>query len=48
VEAATLVTESTFSSRELAKVARCHWTDIIVELEDDSSGGLGVDCDVEL
>jgi len=48
MELATLVAESGFSSRELAEVARGHRTDFIEELEDDSSGGFGVDCDVEL
>jgi len=48
MELATLVAESGFSSRELAKVARGPRTDIIVELEDDSSCGFGVDCDVKL
>jgi len=48
VEQATLVTETGFSSREFAKVAGGHGADIIIELEDDSSGGLGVDYDVKV
>lgn len=48
VELATLVTEPALSSCEFAEVARGHWTEIIVELEDDSSGGFGVDGDVKL
>ena len=48
MEVTTLVAEPALSSREFAEVARGHWTDIIVELEDDSSGGLGVDGDVKL
>jgi hypothetical protein len=48
MELASLVAESGLSSRELAEVARGPRTDIIVELEDDSSGGFGVDCDVKL
>jgi len=40
MELATLVAEPALSSREFAEVARGHWADIIVELEDDSSGGL--------
>ena len=36
------------AGRELAEVARGHRTDIVIELEDDPSGRLGVDCDVEL
>lgn len=48
MEFTTLVAESTLSSRELAEVARGFWTVIVIELEDDSPGGLGVDCDVKL
>ena len=48
MELATLVAEPALSSRELAEVARGHWANIIVELENDSSGGLGVDGDVKL
>jgi len=48
MERATFVAESVLSGRELAKVARGHRTNIIVEFEDDSSGGRGVNCDVKL
>lgn len=48
MKVATLVAKSAFSGRELAEVARGSWTDIIVELEDDSPGSLGVDCDLKL
>lgn len=48
MERATLVAESALSSRELAEVARGHRADIIVELEDDSPGGFGVNGDVKL
>jgi len=47
MELATLVAEPALSSREFAEVARGHRADIIVELEDDSSGGLRVDGDVK-
>ena len=45
---ATLVTESAFSSRELAEVSRGLRTFVVVELEDDSPGGFGVNCNVKL
>lgn len=48
MEYAALVAETAFSSGELAEIARSHWTDIVVELEDDSPGRLGVDFDVKL
>lgn len=48
MELASLVAEPAFSGCELAEVTRGHWADIIVELEDDSSGGFGVDGDVKL
>ena len=48
MEYAALVAEPAFSSREFAEIARGHWTDIVVKLEDDSPGRLGVDFDVKL
>lgn len=45
---APLVAKSALSSRELAEVTRGPRTDIIVELEDNSSGRLGVDGNVKL
>lgn len=48
MEAATLVAKSAFSGRKLAEVARGPRADIIEELEDDSSGGPRVNCDVKL
>ena len=48
MELAPFVAESAFSGRELAEVARGLRTVFVIELEDDSPGGLGVDCDVKL
>ena len=48
MELATLVTKPTLSGGELAEVARSPWTDIIIELEYDSSCSSGVDEDVKL
>lgn len=48
VELASLVAEPAFSSCELTEVARGHRTDVIVELEDNSPHGLGVDFNVKL
>jgi hypothetical protein len=48
VKVAALVAKAAFSSREFAEVARGSWADIIIELEDDPSGGPGVDSDIEL
>jgi hypothetical protein len=48
METAALVAESWFSSSKFAEVTRGHWAYIVVELEDDSPDGLGVDCDVKL
>lgn len=48
MELATLVTESAFSSREFTEVAGGPRADIVVELEDNSPGGFGVNCNVKL
>lgn len=48
MEFTPLVAEPAFSSREFAEIARGIWTFFVIELEDDSSSGLGVDCDVKL
>jgi hypothetical protein len=48
MEVAALVTESAFPSSEFAEVARGFWTNVVIELEDDSSSRLGIDCDVKL
>jgi hypothetical protein len=48
MELAALVTEPGPSSRELAEVTGGFGAFFIVELEDDSTGGLGVDGDVKL
>lgn len=48
MEATALVAESVFSGGKLTKVARGLGTDIVIELEDNPTGGLGVDCHVEL
>ena len=48
MERVALIAESVLTSREFAEVARGLRTYIIVEFEDDSSGGLGVNSDVKL
>ena len=48
METTALVTETAFSGREFAEVARGMWTFLVIELEDDPSDGLGVDGDVKL
>ena len=48
MEVAALVTKPSFPCAEFAEVAGGPWTGIIVELEDDSSCGSGVDGDFKL
>jgi hypothetical protein len=48
VELAAFVAEPAFASREFAEVAGSHRTNVVVELENDSPDGLGVDFDVKL
>lgn len=48
MEDASFVPETVLSSGQLTEVAGGFWDNVIVKLEDDSSGGFGIYCDVKL
>lgn len=48
MELASGITEPMLSCCELAEVTRCLWNYVIIQLEDDTTSGLRVDCNVEL
>lgn len=48
MEGAAGIAEAVLAGRELAEVLRGLGHDVVVELEDDTAGRLGVDGDVEL